>query len=178
MEWRWTIDEAFPDYDRVETPPIVADIDQDGTPDVLFTAFKSSDYKGFGAVFAVSADGTLPWSADEYADRRVYGISGIAVGIVDDSRQPAIFLGVDGGLVRLTATGELVWYSKLPSKSGGHVAPALADLDGDGRAEVIVEARSSPPMVSSCSPHSETTMAPTTAAPSAWMSTTTAFKRS
>ncbi len=105
----------------------VADIDMDGTPEIVAgkTAYRS--------------DGSLFWNAalpgDGYA----------AVANFDDDPFPEIAIVVANGggapLYLLKHTGEIIWGPvSVPGEAGyGYCGPlTIADVDGDGRPEIIV----------------------------------------
>jgi len=147
VEWRHGENPLIPGYDQNMSTPMVANLtDDDGDgviddrdiPDIVFTSYVGSDYGSPGTLTAISGDGSgLHWSITDAGGYRVYGSGGVAVGDLEGDGRPEIcvaspdaaLLCLDGpsGAYRWAAGGELNAY--------GH--PAIADMDGDGAAEVI-----------------------------------------
>ena len=67
--------------------------------------------------------------------------SHVAIGDIDADGSPEVIaLLAEGGVVALTAAGQVKWTSIEPRLSSCYVqgAPTIADLDGDGQAEILV----------------------------------------
>ncbi|MFN7976698.1 MAG: PASTA domain-containing protein [Vicinamibacterales bacterium] len=122
----------------------VADVDGDGFADVLFPYF---DYGlGLDMLLAVGHDGRLKWltagPATAYGPGYVSARSRVAVFDLDGDGVPEVikqhtdalyFLnGVDGS-VKAT-----VPFAQFGDAGGSRFVPSVADLDGDGRAEVVI----------------------------------------
>jgi ELWxxDGT repeat protein len=119
------------------TAPALADLDSDGAPEIVV--------EGDGWLDALRGDGThllgFPVSWGNYwLDN-----GAPVVGDVDGDARPDIVLvdgpaGVNAGEIRAYDTsGQLLaGFPKTPPIGSGASAPALADVDGDGRNEIIV----------------------------------------
>ena len=142
--WNYTPDDV---YKQVMMAPVVIDVNGDGVPDVLANFFTtaSPNYNGPGVMRALSGDTGLPlWtSADTTADH-IHPPASIAAGILEaGGGVVAVTVSDAGPLIAFDAsTGTRLWVSH--DGSGNPVScaanwggPALADLDGDGNAEVI-----------------------------------------
>ena len=58
-------------------------------------------------------------------------------GIIDENDVPAVVVAYNGGIIlKRGDTGQTLWSVQL-SASGRQISPVIADLDGDGKAEII-----------------------------------------
>jgi hypothetical protein len=146
VEWQWTSNPAFTDYDDIMSTPVAAnltdddddgDIDADDIPDVVFTSFAGGAYTSGGTLTAISGDGSgTHWSLLDVGGLHVYSSGAPAIGDLDADGVPEVCTaGVEAAVVCVGADGAFRWAAGPEPYPYG--APALADLDGDGRAEVI-----------------------------------------
>ena len=143
VEWNWTGYSKDPSYHEVAVAPSVADIDNDGTPEVVFTAY---NHKSSSLAMLVVLDGatgkeelTLPSSS--------YNLSawcGVALGNLDPDPQLEMVAVVAGkGIVVFEHDGTEKWSSAAGSLAQVaartvHPYPFIADLAADGTPEVVV----------------------------------------
>lgn len=145
QEWAWTGSATAPDFTEVETVPLVTDLDGDGFPEVVFTTEDFDRMTNTGDMIRVVSgrDGAEVWTADDPA-LRVKPATMLAVGDLEGDGTPEI-VGQShddpSRLLCLDATGSLLWLSEplleqspFDTWSG---APDIADIDGDGLAEVV-----------------------------------------
>ena len=106
--------------------PAVADLDGDGTMEVIGAAY---------TLFVLNGeDGTLQWSVNP-AGSRVW--PGVVVADVDEDGDLEIVTAAGGGYVHLfDHTGVTVW-SQHPANNEFR-SLAVADLEGDGNMEIVV----------------------------------------
>lgn len=144
VEWRWDAASdavGAPGYEDVMMTPVVGDVDGDGMPEVVFTAYASPNYGSAGALIILSGDGAgeeQAWtSIGGYAP---FASSGVALGDLEGDGTPEIIvISADYRVLALHADGSLVWASEARSSDlSAYSYPSIADLDGDGLAEVIV----------------------------------------
>ena len=141
VEWHWEGMSADPTWNQVLSVPVVADIDADGVPEVAFSTYDDSWHAGVTAARLVVVDGQ---TGDEEvtvtdASRHLASLAHLAVGQLDDDPELEI-VGVGynddgGGLIALEHDGAFKWRQVEVYHSRG--APAIADIDGDGAAEVV-----------------------------------------
>lgn len=117
------------DVDTAVAQPVVADFDGDGEAEI--------GVSGSGAVAIFEADGRLGWRTASRASR---GNGSVAADLDGDGAYELIRSGdnleiFDGrdGTVRWRVTGPETWRSWTSS------FPIVADLDADGRAELLVQ---------------------------------------
>ena len=164
VEWHWANDpEVKPLHDQVMSTPMVANlnddngdgqIDQNDVPDVVFNTFRAgspdtggaSVYLADGVLRAISgADGSRLWpTADPaYATHPALEVAIADIRpespgpeIVGCSFEPGTTFGADR-LTIFSARGEILHrFSEGPVVGCGR--PAIADMDGDGVAEIVI----------------------------------------
>lgn len=150
---RW----KYPNIDTVWSSPAVADLDGDGLMEIVI----GSDFSGAlapetfgvgdgGFVYAFRADGSLKFKI--FVDQVVY--SSPAIGDLTGDGRPEIVIGAGdffpnkGNTVRVfNGDGSLLWRRETTSNPNNPLggprpfvssSPALADLNGDGRLDVVV----------------------------------------
>ncbi len=147
-EWHWDGDEEVaPTHFQVMMAPMVANltddngdglINEDDVPDVVFSTFTGSNYRGDGVIRAVSGeDGSRIWPTAD-PEYRIHPGLDIAIADVDlESPGPEV-MGCSSPGARLTiiaADGSLLRTLDDVPCSG---APSVGDLDHDGIPEIVV----------------------------------------
>lgn len=136
VEWELSGNNAY-------GPPIVGNLDDDNgdgvigagdIPEVLVVT-----NSGGGLIAIDGETGVVKWTSREIRD----GLSQVAIGDVDGDGIPEI-AGSDGtsALLLMDSTGGLIWRTRVTSRWNGMdlysaLNPAIADLDGDGYAEIV-----------------------------------------
>ncbi len=140
VEWRWAEASGAPGYDDVMVTPVVGDVDQDGTPEIVFTSYTSESYGSAGALTIL--DGTTGEEEAAYlhfGGHPPNGAGGVALGDLDADGVPEIVVvGSEERVIAAHADGSLVWVSEVTGHHTVYSYPAIADLDADGTAEVVV----------------------------------------
>ena len=143
VEWNWQGYSKDTSFHEVAVAPAVADIDNDGTPEVVFTAY---NHKSSATAMLVVLDGatgkeevTLPSAS--------YNLSawcGVALGNLDaDPQLEIVALVQTKGVVVFEHDGKEKWSSAAGSLASvaarkAHPYPLIADLNADGSPEVVV----------------------------------------
>ncbi|MBX3270100.1 MAG: VCBS repeat-containing protein [Sandaracinaceae bacterium] len=144
LEWSVTSATRLPECMHPISAPVVVDLDGDDVPEVIAN-FTCSAWD-VGALRAYAGDGsTERWVVES---PRAYARTGIAAGDLDgDGRPEIVAVGQPSGgtsrMFAVNADGTLLWQASTADGSAEHRvnpnngAPTIADLDGDGRAEVL-----------------------------------------
>lgn len=141
VEWAWTASSVFSDHLNVMSVPSVIDLNEDGTPDVIFGATNSRGGGRIevGVLRALNGlDGVELFTVTD-ADLRVNTASSVAVGDIDLDGKPEIIASSGDGrqLLAFENDGSLKWRSAvLETIEWG--APSIADIDGDTYPEIIM----------------------------------------
>ncbi len=134
VEWQWNQNPVYPGYDDLMATPAVGDVTGDGVPDVVFTSFAGGAYTSAGTVTAIDgATGATHWSVAP----GVYSSAGVALGDLDADGLPEVCTaGTSYAVLCLDGAGNVKWQAGAEMSYIG--CPAIADIDGDGLAEVIL----------------------------------------
>ncbi len=150
VEWSWSSPAVQTAYDNVDTIPLVADMDGDGLPEIIFAASDQGSF-GEGWVRCLRGDGSGElWVADDNR-ARIIGSTNLALGDLDADGLPEIvalsavdnerlvIIDNDGSFLRYTDA--LVQHptftcARVPIVCAGGGA-AIADMDCDGLPEII-----------------------------------------
>ncbi len=147
VEWQWTINPHHGGYDDIMAAPAIGNlnddngdgrVDDDDVPDIVFANFSGGAYSSAGTITAISGDGSgTLWSVYEAGGHGFYASSGIAIGDLEaDGQIEVCASGTSMGVVCLNGEdGSFRWAAG--DEIHGYGCPAIADLEGDGRAEVI-----------------------------------------
>jgi hypothetical protein len=168
VEWSLQIgpEDPYPADDQVMMTPMVARLDGDAVPDVVFTTFITAGVSGAaddmqrGVIRAASGDGSgllfsvgpeeLAGHPDVPEHHVGFQPAGhLALGDIDADGRIEIVAGAwFGGLVALEHDGRIKWVTTASDDVGRipHAlkfwwgGPSIADLDADGTPEVVVGA--------------------------------------
>lgn len=157
VEWQWTQNEVYPYAERTSTPPLVAQLTDDNgdgavdgadVPDVLIGGLRDNA-EDTGFLTALSGeDGTQLWAVSELDGVSIGRIPYAAVGDLEGDGVPEICVAGHEALLLCLDTHDaadptLRWAVDAPVAPPNDMdrvddMPYLADLDGDGRSEIIM----------------------------------------
>ena len=128
----------FPTHHQAMATPVVADLDGDCIPEVLFNSFAASGWATDGILRALRGDSGEPvWSLGD-AEWRSDGSAIPAVGDIDyDGDLEIVNMGGDNRLQLIDHTGTPVWKTADPypgNLTSG--APSLTNIDQTGDVEI------------------------------------------
>jgi hypothetical protein len=139
IKWQWTDPNG---YGSIVMPAIgnLSDDNEDGViddrdiPDIVIASFNVTP--GLGAVNVLSGDGSgLLWT---FAG--IDGQGAVALGDVDGDDLPDVIAWAEGRrVVAIDHTGKQKWISPALSGIPIYPQPTIADLNGDGHFEVIMD---------------------------------------
>ncbi len=150
LKWSWTGSAVLPAYKQAVSAPLIVDLDDDGAPEVAFTT-KAAPHPNIDGYLRV-LDGQT--GADRW-DGTTDALNGTI--LVNTTFSPAIAdlegdgpaeimaLATTGDIIAFTADGALKWRSHNVDDTpylgfAGKYSSAIsvADMDGDGKGEVVL----------------------------------------
>lgn len=141
----WTHADAtagdMPNHYQVSSVPMVTDLDADCVPEIIFNTYAGSDYTGDGVLRAIRGDTGAPvWTVSDPA-HRVDSTANPAVGDIDDDGMPEVVIAGEGKqLLAFEHDGTYKWTSDDFTGSENSSSVAIANLDNQGAAEIVVGA--------------------------------------
>ncbi len=164
-KWKWESSEVHPFYDQVHMTPIVADLENDGHPEIFFTAFKGTYFQpGLIRVIRVIENNevveVLTWPPnDPWTNGGPVAAAQLAVADIDgdgwmdivaawqpEPNGPADPADPDGLVILDVGPGYVVTPQFIPFPISDNYSPpsqaifwgfSIADVNQDGTAEII-----------------------------------------
>ena len=138
VEWNKSSLSVNSSSNQVVMTPAVADLNQDGIPDIVFSTFVNDVYHSNGTLRAISgSDGSELWSIEDRSlDTEPCGA--IAVGDIDgDGLLEVIAPHESNALMAFEHDGTFKWKSPVLSTVNAWRATSIVDLDGDSVPEIV-----------------------------------------
>ncbi len=133
-EGRVLWDSFLPPHQMNRTPVLIADLNRDGRAEVF--SMSSMLSPGRGLVCVDGTDGELLWTglklSKAYLGRKVIPFADGSLGVIACDK--------GGNIHAHRADGSLAWHTRLSGR-GVYWPPAVADVDGDGRQEIVATIR-------------------------------------
>lgn len=147
-EWQWSDNPFQAGYHMVMTTPMVGNltddngdghIDEGDIPDIAFTAYAGTAYSSPGSLVVISGDGSgTHWSISDVGGVQFQGAGGVALGDFEGDGIPEVCAaGVQAAVICVHGPDASPVFS-AGAEHDAYAFPAFADLDADGRAELIV----------------------------------------
>ena len=145
LEWTWNSTTIEPTYDQVMMAPVVADLNDDGVPDIIFSTWSHpAGWQAGGILRAISGDGSGELFSVTDPAYRVQAGAEPAVADIDNDGRPEIMVSrqgpgsppTAGGIICFEHDGSFKW-DTTGYYNPGRMAIAVADLDHDGSPEII-----------------------------------------
>jgi FG-GAP-like repeat len=130
-------DDDFPAHHQCVMSPMVADLDADCTPEIVFNTYNASNYTTGGILRVISgSDGSRVWTLSDPAYRTDPG-SHPAIGDITGDGMPEVIVPSEGTtLLAVNGDGTVLWESASYSGGGKSGGPSLANFDGGGLPEI------------------------------------------
>lgn len=139
-EWQGSDTGGMNASNQIMMTPMVGDLDGDCLPEIVFSTFAGDDYTHSGVVRAVHGDGSGEvWSLTDPSLRVAAG-GQLALADVDEDAEQRLTVFAcheSKALMAIRFDGTLRWLAS-DQRCEMYDAPAVADVDHDGQAEVIV----------------------------------------
>ncbi len=128
----------FPEFHQCVMTPMVADLDGDCTPEIIFNSYQNSAYTNNGILRAISgSDGSLVWTLGDENYRTDPGSIPAIGDITGDGMPEVVVVATGNNLFAVDgATGNPIWTSDNYSGGGLSGAPSIANFDNDGLPEI------------------------------------------
>ena len=143
LKWKKDQFTVLPQFNQVMMTPLVVDLEGDGQPEIIFSAFDRNDHPGGFAPGVLRAirgtNGSEVWTVTN-SSYRVLGYSGLAAGDIDgDGRVEIIGVATDRRLIAFEHDGTFKWFGPtvIPANVGTAGSAVIANLDGQGLPEII-----------------------------------------
>ena len=141
VTWPHHIPDEAPEHVHVSSIPVVADLDGDCVPAIIFNSYRAGIIQSEGVVRAIRGDTGEPiWSVVD----PVYATNSTgnpAVGDIDDDGFPEIVIpGPDRTLVAIDGDGSPLWVSEPFSGPQNSGSVAIANMDNLGTPELVIGA--------------------------------------
>lgn len=145
VKYSWGGVTSSPYSSDIMMTPVVIELDDDDCdgkvtakdiPEVVFSTFSSGQYRNSGVLHAISVVGGKlqeKWSVPNV----VYPTKQLAAGNIDGKPgNEVVACGIDGKVHAFNGDGSQLWVTATATSC---FMPSIADLDGDGTVEVVVE---------------------------------------
>lgn len=136
--WTHRDPDVSPDNYQVSSIPVVADLDADCTPEIIFNSYIDGTITSQGVVRAIRGDTGIPvWSVTDPAFQS-NSTANPAVGDIDSDGLPEVVVaGVGSTLVAIDSNGTPMWVSDTFTSTNSSGSVAIANMDNAGNPELV-----------------------------------------
>lgn len=136
--WNHLSPDVAADNFHVSSIPVVADLDADCTPEVIFNTYITGTATSQGVMRAIRGDTGLPvWSVTDPA-YQTNSTANPAVGDIDSDGLPEVVVaGLGSTLVAIESDGTPMWVSDTFASSNSSGSVAIANMDNAGDPELV-----------------------------------------
>lgn len=146
LKWDWyaqldkSIAENYPDYNQVMSSPMVADLNGDKKPEVVFVTFKGGAYNSPGVLRIVDGATGNTLRSIGVPELAPFGSTTPLLIDIDGDRKVEIFYSHSSGksVVALNYDGSQRWIFPVNTAVQGYRGYSAIDSDKNGKAEIIV----------------------------------------
>lgn len=130
-------EDDFPEYYQVVMSPMVADLDQDCVPEIIFNTYRNSQYTTNGILRVIRGDdGSKVWTQGD-PDQRTDPGGHPAIGDITGDGVPEVIAPGEGSyLLAFSNDGTPLWRSDNYAGSDKSGSPSIANFDGMGLPEI------------------------------------------
>lgn len=127
----------FPNHHQVVASPVVADLDGDCVPEIVFGTYQNQAYTSNGILRAIRGDnGAKVWTVGD-PNFEIDPSSTPAIGDLDGDGSPEVIAKGEGNnLIAVSASGTPIWTSEGIGSQGNSGSPSIANFDNAGDAEI------------------------------------------
>ena len=127
----------FPEFHQCVMSPMVADLDGDCVPEIIFNTYQNSAYTSNGILRAIRGDnGAKVWTLSDPAFRTDSGATP-AIGDIDMDGLPEVLIAGEGtNLLAIDGDGTPLWASPNYAGGGRSGGPSIANFDNMGAPEI------------------------------------------
>ena len=136
--WTHRDPDVAPANYQVSSIPVVADLDADCTPEIIFNTYIDGTITSQGVVRAIRGDTGLPvWSVTDAAYQS-NSTANPSVGDIDGDGLPEVVVaGIGSTLVAIDSDGTPLWVSDTFTSANSSGSVAIANMDNAGNPELV-----------------------------------------